>query len=134
MDGQKILTHLDTFLKYCVMTILILAFLIFLFVFIINWEDWFFGIKLDGLFAGIYLILKGVAAGTLFFLFLIKSRFTHWIAGLAVLYLGIIFIDSAFTTQKLTYGKSLFSYELSIVLLIALSFFIIHYLQTRIKS
>jgi len=42
----------------------------FLFAFIINWEDWFFGIKLDGLPAGIYLFSKAVVAALLAYLLL----------------------------------------------------------------
>jgi hypothetical protein len=52
----------DTVLAYYIATIALLSAAMFFFVFIINWEDWFFGIKLDGIPAGIYLFCKGFVA------------------------------------------------------------------------
>jgi len=43
MNRNQIPGILDTLLKYCLVGVLSLSTLMFLFVFIINWEDWFFG-------------------------------------------------------------------------------------------
>lgn len=62
MDQTKLFKIADTVLTYYIAAISLLSAAMFFFVFIINWEDWFFGIKLDGLPAGIYLFSKGFVA------------------------------------------------------------------------
>ena len=71
-----------------------------LFVFTINWEDWFFGIKLDGWPAGIYLFLKAAVAALLIF-FLVKDEKNRilWSA-LSIFFFAFVFILPVFSRQR----------------------------------
>jgi len=71
-----------------------------LFMFIINWEDWFFGIKLDGLPAGIYLFSKSfVAAFLIYFLLKDESRKILW-SILSIVFFAFVFILPVFSSQR----------------------------------
>ncbi|MFA5332237.1 MAG: hypothetical protein WC342_07650 [Methanoregula sp.] len=62
MEPTKLFKIADAVLACYIATISLLSAAMFFFVFILNWEDGFFGIKLDGLPAGIYLFCKGFVA------------------------------------------------------------------------
>lgn len=49
---KNLIAQIEKILKYCVLGLLALFALATRFVFVINWETWFFGIKLDGLRPG----------------------------------------------------------------------------------
>ena len=55
MTSGNLIAQTETILKYCVLGLLIVFALATLFAFVINWETWFFGTKLDGFPAGIAL-------------------------------------------------------------------------------
>jgi hypothetical protein len=72
----------------------------FFFVFVINWEDWFFGIKLDGWPAGIFLFSKAVVSVLLIFLFVKnEGRRILW-SILAISFLAFVFILPVFSNQR----------------------------------
>lgn len=72
----------------------------FFFVFVINWEDWFFGIKLDGWPAGVALFSKGFVAALLVFLLLKdESRRILW-SILSIGFLAFVFILPVFSRQR----------------------------------
>jgi len=105
---------------YCILFLLLIAAGSF-FVFVINWEDWFFGIKLDGWPAGLYLLSKAVIAALLVFL-LVKDpkRRIVWDA-MAVLFFAFVFILPVFTIQrnlKSSLGWAIFWIECVLFLLI----------------
>ena len=84
----------------CLIILLALSAFIFFFVFCINWEDWFFGIKLDGLPAGIWLLAK--MAGAVILVLLMahyqKNRRAGAIGVFA--YYGFLCLDSVVTVRK----------------------------------
>jgi hypothetical protein len=106
---KKTIKSLDSLLSGCLVAILALSFLMFTFVFIINWEDWFFGTRLAGPLAGVYLFAKAVVAFTLIFL---REQYPRYrIAGTvaAVAYFGSLFLDSSVTIRQNTAGQQPFS-------------------------
>ncbi|MDD1689442.1 MAG: hypothetical protein LUQ66_02155 [Methanoregula sp.] len=122
MMHKQVIQSIDTLLKCCVLGILALATLTYLVVFILNWEDWFFTIKLDGLPAGLFLLAKALGAGALAGLIVQYPKRTTLFAGLGVMYFGYLFLNSAFTIQKNTGGRSLFSPLLAGFLIIAVAY------------
>ncbi|MDP3564254.1 MAG: hypothetical protein Q8R70_07155, partial [Methanoregula sp.] len=114
--------------------ILVLSALMHAFVFIINWEDWFFGIKLAGLSAGMYLLAKSVTAIVLAIALVQFTKYKKVITLIAVAYFGFILIDSAVTIQKNTYGQQSFSNVLAILFLIPVLYFIITFLASRLDT
>ena len=131
MEYNKIIKSLDTFLFWCLLAILVLSALMNAFVFIINWEDWFFGIKLAGLSAGMYLLAKAVTAIVLTILLVQFPRYKKVITLMAVAYFGFILFSSAVTIQKNTGGQKLFSTELAIFFLIPILYFFVMILTSR---
>lgn len=129
MKTQRILDSFETFLKIALLGILALSAVMFLFVFSINWEDWFFGIKLDGLAAGLYLLIKGLAAAGLGILLLLYDRYATITAGFATIYYGYLFVDSTFTVQRLTTG--FLSAFLLVLFLISVIFLLIRIIKAR---
>ena len=129
METKQILKNAETLLKYALIGILLLSFLIFIFVFTINWEAYIFGVKLNGTLAGMYLLLQGMTAGSLAYLLIKNRRYTLAVAILAVLYFGYTFVDSAITIQTLT--DNLYSPLLLVLFIISLLFLIIHILSAR---
>jgi hypothetical protein len=122
MMHKQVIQSIDTLLKCCILGILALATLTYLFVFILNWEDWFFAIKLDGLPAGLFLLAKALGAGALAGLIVQYPKRTTLFAGLGVMYFGFLLLNSAFTLQKNTGGRSLFSPMLAGFFIIAVAY------------
>ena len=72
----------------------------FFFMFVINWEDWFFGIKLAGWPAGIFLFLKAIVSVLLIFLLLKnEGRGILW-SILATSFFAFVFILPVFSRQR----------------------------------
>ena len=134
LNGRKVIGSLDTGLGYSLIAILICAALAFSFVFILNWEDWFFGIKLDGLSAGLYLITKAIIAIVLAVLLIRLPKYQTLGTLLVIAFLGFLFFDSAATIQKNSAGRESFSLILAISLLISVTYLIVHFFSTRMKS
>ncbi len=71
-----------------------------LFILTINQEDWFFGIKLDGWPAGLYLFAKAAVAAALILL-LIRDAKNRAAWGLAsVIFLSFVYILPVFSGQR----------------------------------
>lgn len=129
MEMTHILKKSDAILKYVLIAILLLSFLMYMFVFLINWEDWFFGVKLNGAPAGMYLLLKGTGAGSLAFILMKCRRYTLAAAVLAAFYFGYTLVDSAITIQTRT--DNLYSPFMLVLFAISFVFLIIHILTVR---
>ncbi|WAI01070.1 hypothetical protein [Methanogenium organophilum] len=129
MEIKRVLKNIDVLLKYGLIAILLLSFLIHIFVFIINWEAFIFGIRLAGPPAGLYLFLEAIGAGSLAFLLIKYRQYTTAVFALAVLYFGYLFLDSAVTIQTLT--DKLYSPVLLMVFIISFGFLIFHALISR---
>jgi len=123
MNIRNIMETAEALLFLCLIFSLVLSAFVFFFVFCINWEDWFFGTKLDGLPAGIYLFAKMAGAVAIIYFMAHYPRYRR-LSVLAVSgYYGFLCLDSFVTIQKNTQGRdypvmmaALFS--LSVLLLI----------------
>ena len=100
-----------------------------LFMFIINWEDWFFGIKLDGWPAGLYLFSKAFVAALPIYLLLKKeSRRILW-STLSIVFFAVVFILPVFSSQRNMrneLGWTIFWAELVIMIIIPVILLIIY--------
>jgi len=94
--------------------------MVFLLIISFNWEDRFFGMKLDGTIAGMFLFLKGIVAVLLLCIILIHPRNIRLAAILATLYYGYLFIDSSVTIQTNTGKWYLFAFPFVLFILVPL--------------
>lgn len=108
---------------------LLLSALVYLFVFVINWEDWIFGIKIAGFSAGLYLLLKCLAAALLLALILKYPQHNNRTVILTIVYYGFLFLDSSTTIAKNTCGVMPVSLLFAMLLLIPVSLIILQYHQ-----
>nr|WP_321351597.1 hypothetical protein [uncultured Methanoregula sp.] len=120
MKPERITAILITCLRFTLLGILSLMTAAFLFVFIINWEDWFFGTKLAGLPAGMYLFAKAALAIIIIYLILRYPQEIKYTAIPALCFLCWIFLDSSWTFQKTSGGRMLFSPVLGIFFVVPL--------------
>ncbi len=129
MNHTQGIRFLDRLLKYCLIGVLSLSTLTFLFVFLLNWEDRFFGTKLDGLPAGLYLLAKWLIAGILAIALVKYPRYSLHLAGIAAVLFGWLLVDSAVTIQRNSAGS--FSPVLTVCLAVAVAYLIVHVITTR---
>lgn len=131
MQGKELAETLERVLKYLLIGVLLASAMMFLFVFVINWEDWFFGTKLDGTPAGIFLALKGISGLLLSYLILRFPGRIGEISILAIAYCGFLFASSAVTIQKLTGGRQSFSSTLAVFLSVPVLFLAVHIVNRK---
>jgi hypothetical protein len=91
VEKGKIFNIVDAVLANYLVIITLLSALMSFFVFIINWEDRFMGIKLDGLPAGISLFCKGFVALLLALLALKYREKIELITACVILYFAYLF-------------------------------------------
>jgi len=108
----------DRALNYLFIGELILTAMVFFLIFSFNWEDRFFGMKLDGTIAGMFLFLKGIVAVLLLCIILIHPHKIRLAAILATLYYSYLFIDSSVTTQTATGEWYLFAFPFVLLILV----------------
>ena len=117
-----IFLYLERVARYTLVVLFVLSFLNSVFVSLVNPEAFFFGEKLSGEKATVYLLIGGVTGIiTAFFLFKKKSGGEI----ISVLYFGYFFIETLVTNLSLGYGfliSPLFTIGLvtSIVLLVVM--------------
>lgn len=89
-----------------------------LMVFIINWEGWFFGIRVEGLEAGIIFFAEFLVP-VVILIFMIKSqlRSVLWAAA-ALAYFLFIFAGSAVSTYVLSGGENHFPFQAGVLLIL----------------
>lgn len=134
MQLNQITGPLEGILKYLLIGVLLGSALMFLFAGIINWEDWFLGTRLDGLPAGIFLALKGIAGLLLTYLIYRFPKRILEISTLAIAYCGFLFVNSAITIQKLSYGRQSFSSLLAVFLLVPFLLLVVHIVNRSIAG
>jgi len=105
MNIKKIMESAEVFLFICLIFALVLSAFIFLFVFCINGEDWFFGIKLDGMPARISLFGKMAGALVIVYLMAPYPRYRRLSVPAVSRYYGFLCLDSFVTIQKNTQGR-----------------------------
>ena len=125
MTSKNMIAQTETILKYCVLGLLIVFALATLFAFVINWETWFFGTKLDGFPAGIALGATWLAAALLAAALIKFPRMDPLLGGLTAVYFGFLFVNSSMTIQKVSYTHQGFSPVLAAFLIFSIAFFIV---------
>jgi hypothetical protein len=98
---------------------LVLSAFIFSFIFCVDWVDWFFGMKLEGLPAGIYLFAKIAGAIVILYLMVHYPRYRRQSVLLVFSYYGLLCIDALVTLSKIPQGDK--DYPLMMVVLFFLS-------------
>ena len=131
MNRKEIITIIDHVSHYSLLGIFLFSSVAFLFMFVINWEDWFFGMKMDGLPAGILLFTKFLITASLAYLLI---RYPDKIAGitaLSFLFYGFLFLDSAITVQKLTGGQEFISIISALLVMVPAGILIVRILARK---
>jgi len=100
MEKNRVREILMGALSTYLVLFLFLNALMFSFAFLINWEAWFFGIKLDGWPAGLYLAATALAAAGLIVLLLKYPHRSFAICIASVLYFAFVYILPVFSRQK----------------------------------
>ncbi|WP_292370515.1 hypothetical protein [Methanoregula sp. UBA64] len=125
MEKKRVREILMGILSTYMALFLFLDVLMFSFAFLINWEAWFFGIKLDGWPAGLYLAATALAATGLIVLLLKYPGRSFAICSAAVLYFAFVYILPVFSRQanmKSDLGWTVFWAELVLYIVIPLVF------------
>ena len=131
MDTGGIAKGLDQALYYILLGILALYSLMHLFVFIINWECWFFGMKMDGGNAGIILFAYFFVSLLLAALLLRYPRKIAEIALLSILFFSFAFLDSSVTVQALSSGLRAYTGFMAALVVIPLFVLVGHFIVSR---
>lgn len=123
---------LDRLFHYTLLAILGLFSLMHLFAFVINWEARFFGMKMDGMDAGIILFAYFLVPAILAFLLFRYPRKISIIALLSIFFFGFSFIDSSTTVQVLSNGQNSFTGFMAAMVVIPLIVLIGHLIVARL--
>ena len=111
---------LENFVKYTLIILLIYNFFSSVFVILVNPESYFFGKRLTGVNAIIYLLIRDITGiGIVYYLFKKKSK----VEILSLIYFGYFFVESLITNLSLGLGFSVsplpnFGLVVSIILLV----------------
>lgn len=106
----------------------------FFFVFVINWEDWFFGIKLDGWPAGIFLFSKAIVSVFLIFLLLKNEGWRILWSIMAISFLAFGFILPVFSSQRAMrseFGWTIFWAELIVLIIVPVILLLVYLIIDR---
>lgn len=121
MDKKRVQETLMEVLCAYLVLFLFLSALMSFFAFIINWEAWFFGIKLDGWPAGLYLSATALAAVLLVVLLLKYPHKSFMLCAVSVMYFAFVYILPVFSRQanlKSNLGWTVFWIELVLYIVI----------------
>ena len=119
MDTRDILKAAEVLLFIGLIGSLVLSVSIFVFIFCVDWVDGFFGMKLEGLPAGIYLFLKIAGAMVILYLMVHYPRYRRQGVLLVFSYYGLLCFDALVTLWKIPQGDR--DYPLMMVVLFFLS-------------
>ncbi|WP_421909543.1 hypothetical protein [Methanolacinia petrolearia] len=131
MELTGVARGLDRVIYIILFLVLVFFSLMNLFVFIINWETWFFGIRLAGLNAGILLFIYFLVPAVLAHLLYMYPGKTAIISILSVFFFGFTFISSSITTLQLSNGVKSFNGFMAIFLVISLDVLAGHLIAGR---
>ncbi len=132
MNDNQLIEKIDQVSHYCLLGIFLFSSIAFLFIFVINWEDWFFGMKMDGFLAGILLFTKCLIAAILAYLIIRYPEMIVVISSVSVLFYGFLCLDSAITIRKLTNGQEFFSIIYAMLVLVPTSILIGHIITGKV--
>jgi hypothetical protein len=128
---KKVLQSTGPLLFASLISILALSFLMFTFVFIINWEDYFFSIRLAGPLAGTWLFAKAALAFIIMYLLVQFPR--HRTAGTiaATGYFGLLFFSTWVTIRNTSGDSQAFPYVFAVLLAIPVLLLIVTLVAER---
>lgn len=119
MNTSDIMEAAEVLLFIGLIGSLVLSVSIFVFIFCVDWVDWFFGMKLEELPAGIYLFLKIAGAMVILYLMVHYPRYRRQSVLLVFSYYGFLCIDALVTLRKIPQGDR--DYPLMMLVLFCLS-------------
>ncbi len=122
MRDVRALEPVTAVLMGALLLVLLLFAAMFALVGLINAEDWFFGTRLDGLPASLYLIVKAIGALVLACLLILYAHRTRLTGVMTAAYLGYLFIDSSVTIGMTTGGARQFSEVLLVLFAVSILF------------
>ncbi|ADN34833.1 hypothetical protein Mpet_0052 [Methanolacinia petrolearia DSM 11571] len=131
MELTGVARGLDRVLYIILFVVLVFFSLMNLFVFIINWETWFFGIRLAGLNAGIVLFIYFLVPAILAYLLYMYPGKTAITSILSVFFFVFTFISSSITTIQLSNGVKSFNGFMAIFVVISLAVLAGHLIAGR---
>jgi hypothetical protein len=79
---------------------LVLSASVFFFILCVDWVDWFFGMRLEGLPAGIYLLLKIAGAVVIMYLMVHYPKYRRESVLMVFSYYGLLCLDALVTLWK----------------------------------
>ena len=134
MKTKQTLDGLDTTFRYFLLGFLLFNSLTMFFIFVLNWETRFFGMKLDGLPAGILLGLQFLIPAVLAWILIRYPEKLMPVSLMALAYFGLFFMDSSMTIRMNTGGTVLFGTMPLASVLIPAGIIIGNFLVVRLKN
>lgn len=126
MNVKSIMEAFEVLLFIGLIGSLILSAFIFFFVFCIDWVDCFFGMKLDGLTAGIYLFVKMAGAVAIIYFMAHYPRYRRQSVLAVFGYYGFLCLDSLVSIQKNPQGSRDYPLMMLVLFFIAVLLLVIH--------
>jgi|WetSurMetagenome_2_1015567.scaffolds.fasta_scaffold01517_3 hypothetical protein len=105
---------------------LVLSASVFVFIFCVDWVDWFFGMKLAGLPAGIYLFLKIAGAMVILYLMVHYPRYRKQSVLMVFSYFGFLCLDAIVTLQKNPQGDRDYPLMMIVLFFISVLLLVVH--------
>jgi len=134
MTPQNRVELVDKVIRGYLLGLSTLTALMFFFVFTINWEDWFWGIKLDGLPAGIYLLVKGLIALFLVMLMIKYREKIELLTVLAILYFGYLLAPTTLYLSSPVFDMPRYLAQLTVVLVVPGILLVAHWILHHNKK
>lgn len=108
MKRDQVKKQLDMAFRVCLLALFLVTSGIYFFVFVINWEAFFFGARLAGPMAGIVLGIKSLIPAILAFILIRHPQTLMKVALVSAAFFGFFFLDSSVTIQMNTGGRVMF--------------------------
>jgi asparagine N-glycosylation enzyme membrane subunit Stt3 len=126
MNRKMILEGAEALLAVCVCITLFLSACVFLIAFAIGWEDRFFGMALEGLPAGAFLLAK--TAGALIVLYFLAHypRYRNRAVPAAFLYYTFLSADAVVTLREYPRGSGDYAFFVLVMSCLSLLLLLIH--------
>lgn len=134
MRREHVKTCLDSAFCVCLLALFLVNSAIFFFVFVINWEAFFFDVKLAGLPAGFILGIRAIIPAILAYIMIQRPENLMQVALASVVFFGFFFLDSSVTIQMNTGGAVLFGIVPLVGVLIPAIVVVGHFLADRCGS
>ena len=105
---------------------LVLSASVFVFIFCVDWVDWFFGMKLAGLPAGIYLFAKIAGASVILYLMVHYPRYRRQSVLLVFSYYGILCSDALVTIRRNPQGDTDYPFMMTALFFLSVLLLVVH--------